>query len=254
MCAEAGHARSHSLGDPRGTKSVDRPWFLARRAAWHRAPCPCPPIVLYQPSAGAGAGRASYPSGLKLSADYCFQWLNQRLVATPTSGVASNANANRIERRSPRRTLWPIGGARGRGCRRTVAPRQPYGVTPPGVAMPLAKRALAVLDEGSVLELPQGLLQFGLAVHYNRAVPSDRLLQWLAGNEQKTHAFVAGLDNDLIAAVKLDEGAIARALAPHDLGAIDLLFGQHAKGLRSPAKRARALEHVSEGMPLGLNG
>jgi hypothetical protein len=44
----------------------------------------------------------------------------------------------------------------------------------------VGQRALAVLDEGSVLELPQRLLQFGLAIHHNRTVPGDRLLQRLA--------------------------------------------------------------------------
>src|SRR6185436_20933763 len=50
-----------------------------------------------------------------------------------------------------------------------------------------------------------------------------------------------------------DKRAIARALAPHDLGSVDLLLGKHAKGLRSPAKRTRSLEHVGEGMPFGLS-
>ena len=43
-----------------------------------------------------------------------------------------------------------------------------------------ANELLAALDEGSVLELPQRLLQFGLAIHHNWTVPGDRLLQRLA--------------------------------------------------------------------------
>ena len=38
------------------------------------------------------------------------------------------------------------------------------------------------------------------------------------------------------------------------LVAVDFLLGEHAERLRRRAERARALEHIGEGMPLDLDG
>ena len=63
------------------------------------------------------------------------------------------------------------------------------------------------------MQLRKGLLQLGLRVHHDRAVPCDRLLDRLAGHEQEADAFVAGLHRDLVAAVEQHERAIAGLLA-----------------------------------------
>jgi hypothetical protein len=44
----------------------------------------------------------------------------------------------------------------------------------------LADGSLSPLDERSAAQLADGLLQLGLGVHHDRAVPGDRLLERLA--------------------------------------------------------------------------
>src|SRR5580658_3364973 len=94
---------------------------------------------------------------------------------------------------------------------------RPYGHRKPGL-----------LDERAAAQFGKGLLQFGLRVHHDRAVPGDRLLDRLAGNEEKADALLAGLHRDLVAAVEQNERAVAGLLARHDLAAALGLFGEHA--------------------------
>jgi len=106
--------------------------------------------------------------------------------------LALTANANMIQRCCPRWLTLPDGiparSGETKGCRRAglnEAQLQAGLQRAPATAewctaRKMWPRRLAVLDEGSVLELSQSLLQFGLAIHHNWTVPGDRLLQRLA--------------------------------------------------------------------------
>ena len=58
------------------------------------------------------------------------------------------------------------------------------------------------------LQLLKRIPQLFLRVHHDWPVPCHRLLQRLAGDQQKADAIFAGLHGDFVAAVKEDEGAI----------------------------------------------
>ena len=108
-------------------------------------------------------------------------------------------------------------------------------------------------DKRTAAQLGERLLQFGLRVHHDRAVPGDRLLDRLAGHEEEANALVAGLHRHFVAAVEDDERAVAGLLADQDLvGAVGLL-GEHAEGLRGGAEVAGALEHIGESVALELD-
>src|SRR5215471_20763040 len=68
--------------------------------------------------------------------------------------------------------------------------------------------ASAVLDEGAVAQLGDGLLQLGLGVHHDRPVPGDGLLDRLARDQQETDALLARLHGDLVAAVEQHQRAV----------------------------------------------
>ena len=53
------------------------------------------------------------------------------------------------------------------------------------------------------------LLKLLVRVHHDRAAPGDRLFERLAGDEQETDALIAGLHDDLVAAIEEYERAIA---------------------------------------------
>ena len=72
-------------------------------------------------------------------------------------------------------------------------------------------------DKRAAAQLGERLLQLGLSVHHDRAVPGDRLRDRLAGNQQETNAFVAGLHRDLVAAIEHNQRAIAGLLPDHNL-------------------------------------
>ena len=86
-----------------------------------------------------------------------------------------------------------------------------------------------VLDERSVAQIGDGLLQFSARVHDDGAVPGYRLLDRLAGNQQKPDAFFAGLDRHLVAAVKKDQGPVSRLLPDQYLLAVNFLFRQYTE-------------------------
>src|SRR5215510_16525097 len=98
---------------------------------------------------------------------------------------------------------------------------------------PLSSNAVwsrsAVLDERAVAQLGDRLLELGLRVHHDRAVPGDGFLDRLAGDEQEAHAFVAGLHGNLVATVEHDERPVADALAHERLALRGVLFGEHAE-------------------------
>ena len=58
------------------------------------------------------------------------------------------------------------------------------------------------LDEGAALQFVNCLAKLCLGVHHDGPVPRYRLLDWLAGDQQETDAFIAGLNSHLIAAVE----------------------------------------------------
>src|SRR5262245_4726892 len=112
---------------------------------------------------------------------------------------------------------------------------------------------LPLADERPIAQLSDRLLQLGLGVHDDRAIPRNRLLDWLARDQQEPDALVAGLDRDLVSAVEQHERAVTGALADQGLSALAFLLGQDAERLRRIAERARSREHVSEGLPRGLD-
>src|SRR3954471_8803489 len=76
------------------------------------------------------------------------------------------------------------------------------------------KYAIALTsDKRPVSQFRDRLLQFGLRVHHDRPGPGGRLLDRLAGDEQKADAALARLYGDLVAAVEHDERAVAGGLA-----------------------------------------
>src|SRR5580700_5854050 len=90
-------------------------------------------------------------------------------------------------------------------------------------------RKQRLLDERAGPQLGKSLLQFGLRVHHDRPVPGDRLLDRLAGDEEKADALFAGLHRDLVATVEQNERAVAGLLARYDLAAALGFFGEHAE-------------------------
>ena len=82
-----------------------------------------------------------------------------------------------------------------------------------------------VLDELAGLQLVHGLIQLGLGVHHDGAVPGDWLLERLAGDEQEADAFRAGLDDDLVAAVEQNERMVFRVVLCRSIR-IDRRLGQ----------------------------
>src|SRR5262245_27113243 len=112
---------------------------------------------------------------------------------------------------------------------------------------------LPLADERPIAQLSDRLLQLGLGVHDDRAIPRNRLLDWLARDQQEPDALVAGLDRDLVSAVEQHERAVAGALADQGVSALAFLLGQDAERLRRIAERARSREHVGEGLPRGLD-
>src|SRR5450759_2316108 len=112
---------------------------------------------------------------------------------------------------------------------------------------------LSLLDERSVTQLRDRLLQLSLSVHHDRSVPGDRLLDRLTGYQQEADALRARLHCDLVAAVEQHQRAVADLFAHDNFLAVHLLFGEHSLRLRSGAERARALEHVGEGVPFSFD-
>ena len=86
-------------------------------------------------------------------------------------------------------------------------------------------------DEVARAQVGEGLGQFFLRVHDDRAVPCNRLLDRLAGDQQETDAFLAGLHDHFIAGVEdgiyiLGRGSFTESfpLFGFDLGDYERLF------------------------------
>src|SRR5689334_9298390 len=71
---------------------------------------------------------------------------------------------------------------------------------------------LLMLDEGAIVELGDGLLQLGLRVHDDRAVPRHGFFERLARHQQESDALIAGLHGDLVTAIEQYERAVAGLL------------------------------------------
>jgi len=108
-------------------------------------------------------------------------------------------------------------------------------------------------DEGPVVQIAHRLLQFGAGVHHDRPVPSHRLFNRRARDQEEAHTFRPGLNRHLIAGAKADERAVARHIADVDLFAADLFLKQHARGGRGIGESARALEDIGEGPAVGVD-
>src|SRR3569833_1149219 len=78
----------------------------------------------------------------------------------------------------------------------------------PGQKCSTIRGARLRLDERPVAQFCDGLTQLRLCVHDDRSVPGHRLLDRLAGDEQETHAALACLDDDLVAAVERDQRSV----------------------------------------------
>ncbi len=65
-----------------------------------------------------------------------------------------------------------------------------------------------MLDERAALQFCHCLSQLLLGVHDDRTVSRCRLLNRLAGHQEKTDAFLAGLNGNLIAAIEKHERMI----------------------------------------------
>jgi sugar fermentation stimulation protein A len=93
----------------------------------------------------------------------------------------------------------------------------------------------------------RGVEAMALSVHDDRAVPGDRLLERPARDQQEAHALVAGLHDDLVAAIEQHERAVARCVE-HGAPLVDRPVSVSTPRLRGVAERARTLEHVGEGV------
>src|SRR5215475_4799318 len=105
-----------------------------------------------------------------------------------------------------------------------MAPRVPS-------EQPAEMRRSALADERPVAQFGNRLLQLGLGVHHDRAIPRNRLLDRLARDQQEPDALLAGLDRDLVSAVEQHERAVAGALADQGLSALAFLLGQDSERL-----------------------
>src|SRR5581483_6448490 len=164
-------------------------------------------------------------------------WMPTAASSTRVSSEQPNRRRRQTRRQQRPRSTRPSAGrqassSRGRRMssptvRRVRVPRRPRprapGAARPAAAEPAAPvRALrsAALDEGAVAQLAHRLLQLGLGVHDDGAVPGHRLLDRLTGDEQEANALLAGLDRHLLAAVEEHERAVARALTDEGLVAV----------------------------------
>src|ERR1700728_3832474 len=71
---------------------------------------------------------------------------------------------------------------------------------------------LTVADERAIVQLGHRLAQLFLRVHDDGSVPSDRLFERLARNEQEANPLGTGLDDDLLATVEEDERMALRVV------------------------------------------
>ena len=71
---------------------------------------------------------------------------------------------------------------------------------------------LLVLDELAGLQFVHSLVELGLGVHHDGAVPCDRLFERLAGDEQEADAFGAGLDDNFISTIEQNERVVFRVV------------------------------------------
>src|SRR5713101_6478990 len=130
------------------------------------------------------------------------------------------------------------------------------GVPAANEHFPLLRASLlcfAFFQEGAFLQFGEGLAELLLGVHDDGAVPGDGLFEGLAGDEEKADAFIAGLDDDFVAAIEEDERAI---VGGGGRGGVQPSYrlGGYRQRLAGVAKFAGAGEDVGKGVAGGLDG
>src|ERR1041385_8596363 len=61
------------------------------------------------------------------------------------------------------------------------------------------------IQECSLLQLLEGLLQLFLGIHDDRSIPGDRFFEWFSRNQQEPDAVLPGLHFDLITGVEQNQ-------------------------------------------------
>src|SRR5437660_3984366 len=109
-----------------------------------------------------------------------------------------------------------------------------------------------MFDEIAGVQFGDGLAQLLLRIHYYGAVPGNRLLDRLAGDEEKTDSFAAGLHHDLISTIEEHERMIADVVDGRGVGVNDLIRENRPR-IRCVAECARARKDVGKGVSRRLN-
>src|SRR5689334_1257282 len=114
------------------------------------------------------------------------------------------------------------------------------------------REVLPVLDERATLQFCHGLSQLLLDVHDDRTVPRHRLLNGLARYQQKTDAFFAGLNSNLIATIEEHERVIPGIVLRVRVW-VDWRFGQNRARIRcipdfGPVRDSSKHEPASESL------
>src|SRR5262245_36523619 len=86
----------------------------------------------------------------------------------------------------------------------------------------------SALNESSLTQLGDCLLQFGLGIHYNWSVPGDWFLDRFSGYQQETNAVLARLYVDLVAGIEQHQRTVPGLFPYQDFVAICLFLAQHA--------------------------
>ena len=94
-----------------------------------------------------------------------------------------------------------------------------------------------MLDERAALQFCHGLPQLPLGVHDDRTVPRHRFLNRLAGHQEKTDAFFAGLNGNLISTIEQNERVIPGVVLRVGVW-FDGRFGQNRARIRCIPERA----------------
>ena len=98
-----------------------------------------------------------------------------------------------------------------------------------------------------------GLLELGLRVHHDGAIPRDRFLQWLAGDQQKSDAFVPRLHGDVVTGVEQDERAVVRLGGRGGVQPLDA-FGGDGQGRGGVAELSAPGKYIRERVVRGRDG
>ena len=108
------------------------------------------------------------------------------------------------------------------------------------------------LQECPFPEFFESLLELHVCVHNDRAIPGYGFLQWLARNEQKADALVAGLHRHVLSRIEQNQRTVT------GLGRWGSLepfhpFSWDRQGAGCIAEFSTASENISKSVPRGLN-